>query len=107
MHIKGTIIYTGTFRILLVKSLHAEAYDAMLELKSNELGLRFLYRITYTESLNTLNDREDQNYERTTKPTGVYLRKLEQRFMKEQREVEEKPSSTTTPIADKESTLLL
>ena len=35
---------------------------------------------------------EDQNYkenERSTKPTGVYLRRLEQRYMGEQKEIEE------------------
>ena len=38
---------------------------------------------TYTESLNTMNDREDQNCEEkggATKPTEVHLGKLEQGF---------------------------
>ena len=46
---------------------------------------------TYTESLNNLDDREDKNFvinEGTTKPTGVHLRKREQGYMKEQRDVE-------------------
>ena len=44
------------------------------------------------QSLNILDDREDQNYvgnEGSTKPPGVCLRKLKQGYMKEQREVEE------------------
>ena len=49
------------------ETLHAEAHDLTLELRRNELGMRFLYRLrsstTYTESLNSLDDREDQNYE--------------------------------------------
>ena len=56
------------------------------------MGLRFLYRLrsnsTYTEFLNTLDNIEDQNYvgnEEATKPKGVHQRKLEQRYMKEQR----------------------
>ena len=39
-----------------------------------------------------MNDREDQNYEeneRSIKPTGVYLRRLEQRYMEDQKEIEE------------------
>ena len=62
----------------------------------SKLKLRFLYRLrsntTYIESLNTLDYREDQNYdenEGATEPTGVHLRKLEQGYMKEQREIEE------------------
>ena len=85
IHRKGIRIYTGVFRTSPVESLHAEAFDPPLELRMNELGLRFLYRprskTTYIESLNTLDDREDQNYEENegaTKPTEVHLRKLEQ-----------------------------
>ena len=47
---------------------------------------------TYTESLYTLDDREGKNYEENKeaiKPTEVHLRKQEQGYMKEQREVEE------------------
>ena len=59
-----------------------------------EIGLTFSTKsnTTYIESLNTLDDREDQNYEenkRATKPTRVHLRKLEQGYIKEQKEVEE------------------
>ena len=83
------------FRTTSVESLHAEAYDPTIELRRNKLGLKFLYRLRsntkYTESLNTLDDREDQNYEEnkgTTKPTGLHLIKLEQCYMGEHREVE-------------------
>ena len=47
----------------------------MYKLKSN---------ISYIETLNTLDDREDQNYEeneRSIKPTGMYLKRLEQKYM--------------------------
>ena len=54
----------------------------------NELGLRFLYKlksnISYLETLSILDNSENQNYEENEspiKPTGVYLRKLEQRYM--------------------------
>ena len=60
-----------------VVSLHMEAWDSTMKLRRNKLGLRFLYRLksntTYTESLNILDDRKDQNYEENkgaTKPTG-------------------------------------
>ena len=42
--------------------------------------------------LNTLDDREYQNYEenwRLIKSMGVYLKRLEQRYMKEQNEIDE------------------
>ena len=68
------------------------------------MGLRFLYKMwsktKYTESLNTLDDREDQNYEeneRSIKPSGVYLRKLEQRYMEKQKEIEEINQSQQPP----------
>ena len=47
---------------------------------------------TYTESINTLNNREDQNFEENkgeTRQTGVQLREMQQRYMKENREIEE------------------
>ena len=65
---------------------------------------------TYTESLNTLNDREDQNYEEnegSTKPTGVYLRKMEKEYMKEAERSEREPPGTTAPIVIKQYTLLI
>ena len=46
--------------------------------------------ITYTVSLITIDDRDDQNYEEdkgATKLTGVHLRKLEQEYIKEQRKL--------------------
>ena len=62
------------------ESLHVVAYDSLLELGRNELGLRFLYKLRsntiYTKSLKTLNDRDNQNYEENKgaiKPTGVHL----------------------------------
>ena len=48
----------------------------ILKLRRNKLGLRFLYRLrsntVYTKSLNTLDDKDNQNYkenEEVTKPT--------------------------------------
>ena len=67
--------------------MHTEAYDFPLELRKKELELRFLY----AESLNTLDDREDQNYkenEGAAKPTGIHLRKLKKGYVKEQKNVE-------------------
>ena len=59
-------IYAGAFRMSPVESLQAEACNPTMELRRNKLGLRFLYKIrsnfTYTIFLNTLDDREDQNY---------------------------------------------
>ena len=54
---------------------------------------------TYTKSLNTLDDREDQNYEENegaTRPTQVNLKKLDQRYGKEQRERRETPGTTAS-----------
>ena len=51
----------------------------------------FLYRVR-SNTLNSLDARENQIYVENngaTKPTGVNLRKMEQGYMKEQREVEE------------------
>ena len=79
-----------------VESLHSEACDPAMELRRNKLELRFLYRLksnsTYTESLHTLDDREDQNYvsnKGATKQIGVHLRKLEKGYIKEQRKLEQ------------------
>ena len=75
--------------------MHVEANDSLLKLRSNKLGLRFLYLLksksSYIEILNTLDDREDQNYEeneKSIKPTGMYLRRLDQIYMEEQKEIE-------------------
>ena len=47
--------------------MHIEAYDLPLELRSNKLELRILFKLksntTYIEYLNTLDNREDQTYE--------------------------------------------
>ena len=58
--------------------------------------LKFLYKLrsntAYTESLNTLDDKNDQNYKknkRANKSMEVYLRRLEQKYMEEQNEIEE------------------
>ena len=42
---KGLRIYTGTFKTSPIEPLHIEAYDPYLELRRNELGLRFLYKL--------------------------------------------------------------
>ena len=61
IHEECTGIYTGAFTTSPVESLHIEAYDPLLELRLNELKLKFLNKLrrntAYTESLNTLNDR--------------------------------------------------
>ena len=44
-HREGIRIYTGTFRISPVESLHAEVCAPTMELRRNKLGLRFLYRL--------------------------------------------------------------
>ena len=54
---------------------------------------------SYIETL-TLNDKEDQNYEeneRSIKPTDVYPRRLEQRYMEEQKEIEETNQTQQPP----------
>ena len=94
MHREDIRIYTGAFRTSPVETMHVEANNPPLELTRNELGLRFLYKLkrntSYIETLNTLDDREDQNYEeneRSVKHMGVYLIRLEQRYMEEQKEI--------------------
>ena len=71
IHREGIRIYTGAFRISPVEALHVEANDPSLELKRNELGLRYLYKLksnpAYIHTLNTLDDSEDQKYEETSK----------------------------------------
>ena len=69
-----------------METLNLEANDPSQELRWNELGLRFLYKLksntSYIETLNTLDDSEDLNYKenkRSIKSMGVYLRKLEQK----------------------------
>ena len=63
----------------------------MTQLKSNTSNI---------ETLNTLNDREDQLYEeneRSIKLTGMYLRRLEQRYVEEQKEIEEMNQTQQPP----------
>ena len=66
--------------IRIYTTLHVEPNNPPLEIRRNELGLRFLYKLkvntSYIETLNTLDDREDENYEenkKLIKPTEVYL----------------------------------
>ena len=68
------------------------------------MGPRFQYKLkgksSYIETLNTLDNNENQNYEeneRSIKPTGVYLRRLEKRYMGEQMEIEEKNQTQQPP----------
>ena len=58
------------------------------------MGLRFMYKLksntSYIETLKYTDDRENQNYqenERSIKHKGVYLRRQEQRYMEEQKEM--------------------
>ena len=48
-------------------ALHVEANDPSLELRRNELELRYLYKLksnpAYIHTLNTLENNVDQNYE--------------------------------------------
>ena len=59
-------IIRGAFRPSEVEAMLIEADDLPLELKRKELGLRFLSELrsntSYIETLNTLDDSEDQNY---------------------------------------------
>ena len=69
IHGEGVVKYTGAFRTSPV-----EANDPFLE-------LRFLYKLkSNTSYIETLNRQREEN-ERSIKPTGVYLRRLEQRYM--------------------------
>ena len=58
----------------------------------------------YTESLNTLDYRKDQNYEENkgaTKPTGIQLSKLENIFERAEKGRRE-PPGTTAPVVIKQ-----
>ena len=77
---KSIIIFINAFETSPVEYLHEEAFDLPLELRSNELGLRLMYNLrsntTYRVSLNTLDNREDQNNEENEGaigPMGVHL----------------------------------
>ena len=73
-----------TSRIIACRSIIHPG--AKKERNKAEILYRMRSNTTYTESLNTLDDREDQNFkenEGAAKLTGKYLRKLEQEFMKE------------------------
>ena len=45
IHIEGIKIYTGAFRISPAEALQVEANNPHLELRMNELGLRFQYKL--------------------------------------------------------------
>ena len=84
IHREGIRIYTEIFRTSPVKALHVEANSQPLELRRNELGLSLLYKLksntSYIETLNTVDNSKDNNYEeneRSIIPMGVYLRNLE------------------------------
>ena len=83
IHREDIRIQRGAFKTSPVEALHVEANAPPLERMKNEMRLRFLYKLktntSYTETLNTLDDRDDQNYkenERLIKPIGVYLSRL-------------------------------
>ena len=70
------------------------------------MELRFLYKLKcntlYIETLNTLDDRENQNYEenkKPIKPMGVYLRRLEERDRRDELD-------TATPMVGKQHNIL-
>ena len=70
---------TYAFKIPLIEALHVEGNYPPLELRRNELRLGFLCKLkkntSYIETLNTLDDRGDQNYEENERPiksTGMY-----------------------------------
>ena len=68
--------YSGTFKTSQVESLHVKANDPpFLELRRNELGLRFLYKLKISTSyiINILDDSKDQNYGSVAKKTGTYI----------------------------------
>ena len=74
-------LYTGAFRTLLGKALHVEANYPLLELRINDLGLRFLYKIkrntSYIDTKHTGWQRgpKYEENEWSKKPTGVCVPK--------------------------------
>ena len=95
-----------------VEALHVELNDSPLELRKNELEL--LYKLKsntfYIETLNTLDNKENQNYEeneRFIKLTGVYLRRLEKKIYgrTERDRIDERDSAN--PMVDKQHNILL
>ena len=84
LHREGIRIYTEDFKTSAIESLHIEANKLFLDMRRNELGLRFLFKLrrnpTYTELLVTLDNSEDYNFkekEKATRPTGMHFRILE------------------------------
>ena len=89
------ITVLSEFRISSVESLPTEACDSTMELKRKKTGLRFLYRLKsnskFTKSLNTLNDKKDQNCRKrrinqtkwsTPKKTGTNIYKRTERVQR-------------------------
>ena len=94
------LLYKGAFKTSLIKILNVEANNPSLVLRRNKLGVRFIYKLksntSYTESLNKLGESNNKSYEeneRATKPMEVNLRKVEQRYLEEQKEIETKHSN--------------
>ena len=60
IHREDDEIYTGVFSNSPAETLHVEGNDPPLELRKNNLGLRFLYKLksntSYIETLNTLDN---------------------------------------------------
>ena len=93
IHIEVIRINTGVFRMSPVELLHVESCGPTMKLRRN-VGLRFLYRrrinSTYTNSLNTLDDRKPKlcrkQSNHTNKSTPKKTRTRIYEFFKEQRE---------------------
>ena len=91
IHREGIRIYTRAFRTSPVESLHVEAIDPP-GTKKKQIGTKIpVYKLksnsSYRETVNTLDNNENQNCkenERSIKLTGVYLTKLEWRYIGEQ-----------------------
>ena len=78
-----------------------------MKLKRKKLGLKFLYNLKsnslYIDTLNTLDNNKDDNYEeneRSIRPTGVHLRRLEQRYVRTVGDRRDE-ADTTIPVFDK------
>ena len=60
---------------------NVDANDPSLELRRNELGLRYLYKLksnpSYIHTLNTLDDSEDQKYEESERSVNPWESNLE------------------------------
>ena len=65
---EGIRIYTGAFRTSPVEALNVERKLLTSGTKKEQMRIRFPYKLktntSYIETLNTLNDRENQSYEK-------------------------------------------